>query len=777
MINRTRIQKRSHYRFVSFIMLSLLISLLIFPSLYFLTSLESKSGVNYTPFSANPRLNSQADTPTPLWFYNTGEAVYSVAISPDGQYIAAGTQDRVLLWNRNSSTPLWSFYTGDFVYAVTFSSDGNYIASAGGILDHPGDLYLWHRTSATPIWNFTGAGNFASVAISTDATYLTAGDRLSNELCFWKTDNTTPLWTYTATDGNWEDVALSADGMYLAACDGFFHDYVYLFNTSNSDPVWSYHCGADVWSVDITPDGEYITAASKDQKVYLWDQSSNNTLWNYTTNHEVGPVSISDDGAYIAAGSVDTNVYFFENPNSTPQWAYSTEGIIRPPQSVAISANGQFIAAGSADSAIYFFGRDNSTPRWNYSTSLGTIQSVALSDSGLYLVAGGDDQSIYVFETYDPSDEFDSPTLDVKWTWTNGGSNATYSLSDTPGTLAINCTCHSHKLESEGISAIPHIWQYAPNTDFNLTVKVNIPDANEKGVGIILYDSTSNTSWFSLSNYRDSIGSTVHFQRADGITTYNLGMWRISPNYLRIVKNSTLISIYYSFDGNNWTYLEQCICSSYFFDRMGLYGRSTYAGDFLAEIDYFRFNAQTTDTEGPFGSNYILFLIIILIIGATLVSTSSVFIISRRKARSWDESPSKGASKKGISPIAGMPFPKEDDPGYVVVGETVNLSEIMDQVHSLTISDPEKEEIIAELLSLPASERAHFLSMIIDKGSMDQIMLELSKLMKEIETLEKSQSWLDMRQKLNLAIELADTIGNQTLFNRFLTKLDELQSR
>ncbi|MDP6489928.1 MAG: WD40 repeat domain-containing protein, partial [Candidatus Poseidoniia archaeon] len=52
----------------------------------------------------------EADAKDPEWSYATGDTVYSVAISADGEYIAAGNAEgNVYLFDKGSNTPLWSF--------------------------------------------------------------------------------------------------------------------------------------------------------------------------------------------------------------------------------------------------------------------------------------------------------------------------------------------------------------------------------------------------------------------------------------------------------------------------------------------------------------------------------------------------------------------------------------------------------------------------------------------------------------------------------------------
>jgi len=104
-----------------------------------------------------------------IWSYTTGDGLYSVAISSDGQYIAAGGWDnKTYLFSKDSSTPLWNYTTGGWVRSVAISSDGQYIAVGSGTPFNDGNLYLFNKTSSTPLWIFTRTTTVYTVAISSD---------------------------------------------------------------------------------------------------------------------------------------------------------------------------------------------------------------------------------------------------------------------------------------------------------------------------------------------------------------------------------------------------------------------------------------------------------------------------------------------------------------------------------------------------------------------------------------------------------------------------------
>jgi WD40 repeat protein len=322
-----------------------------------------------------------AETYRLAWSYPTGGGVYSVSISSDGSYIAAGSYDgKVYLFSRSSSTPLWSYQTG----SCAISSDGNYIA-AGGL-----EVYLFSRSSSTPLWSYQTGDWVESVSISSDGSYIAAGG-WDNRVYLFSRSSSTPLWSYQ-TGNAVCSVSISSDGSYIAAGSGDHR--VYLFSRSSSTPLWSYQTGSWVGPVSISPDGNYIAAGS--DGVYLFSRSSG-LLWSYQTGYYVPSVSISSDGSYIAAGSFDNRVYLFSRSSSTPLWSYQTGSWV---ESVSISSDGSYIAAGSFDGEVYLFSRSSGL-LWSYPTG-SWVESVSISSDGSYVAAGNADNRVYLFSKNHP---------------------------------------------------------------------------------------------------------------------------------------------------------------------------------------------------------------------------------------------------------------------------------------------------------------------------------------------------------------------------------------
>ena len=331
----------------------------------------------------------QADVVEPSWSYSTTDNVYSVSISADGTYIAAGTRDDgICLFERNSSTPLWSNSTTGPVLGVAISADGRYIAAGG--YNH--NFYLFESNNSSPLWSYHTGNNVGDVAISADGEYIAVGPS-DNNIYLFQRNNSTPLWTYNMKSIV-TSVDISSDGAYIAA--GTKNGGIYLFQRNSSTPLWNYtqksedeYSGYPEISVAISADGEYIAAGSRYNKVYIFDKSSSTPQWNYTTGDEVLSVDISADGKYIAAGSREGQIYLFDKNSSTPHWNYTTGDQV---WSVAISTDGEYITAGSVYNSIYLFNNSKSTPLWSYTIMdegrQARISSVTIAADGRYVVAG-----------------------------------------------------------------------------------------------------------------------------------------------------------------------------------------------------------------------------------------------------------------------------------------------------------------------------------------------------------------------------------------------------
>ncbi len=311
------------------------------------------------------------------------EVVESVAFSPDGKYLATGSNDNIArLWSLQSH--LFVEFKKDNVYnveSVAFSPDGKYLAT--GSWSHT--AHLWDL-QGNLIAEFKGHKNdVESVAFSPDGKYLATGSN----------DKTARLWDlkgnllreFTGHKDDIESVAFSPDGKYLAT--GSSDKTARLWDLKgNLLREFTGH-GSGVQSVAFSPDGKYLATGSSDKTARLWDLKGN-LLREFTVHkNDVQSVAFSPDGKYLATGSWDKTARLWDlQGNLIVEFNGHRSAVV----SVAFSPDGKYLATGS---------NDNTARLWDLQGNIlaefkghkDDVKSVAFSPDGKYLATGSWDDT------------------------------------------------------------------------------------------------------------------------------------------------------------------------------------------------------------------------------------------------------------------------------------------------------------------------------------------------------------------------------------------------
>lgn len=389
----------------------------------------------------------------PMWNYTTGGAINSIAVSGDGKYVAAASQDgKFYLFNTSNlvNALIWTYNAPKGNYGtVSISEDGNYIAAEIGY-----SIYLFNKSSGTPLWTYNTTELTLDVVISSDGNYVVATTRIGDfpsvygTLYFFNTSvspTKTPMWNYTMQSAVPLSFAVSSDGNFTVVgsfSSQTFESDVYLFNksiTQNKMPVWKYQFGPTetVNEVAMNSNASYIVVAGGSGDVYYFKDINPNPILLTTLESRVNTIDISPNGRHIITGGVNES-YYFKN-----HWTYfhGTMGTdYEDVWYVSVSNNGFAIA--TENDKNYIITRqsreDGSFPLIWYSEISNTITDAKISRDGKYTVIGSSDFNLYLFNNTAPlsNNHFrlniisDSPDTDGNFSlyWEPSNTAKNYSI-------------------------------------------------------------------------------------------------------------------------------------------------------------------------------------------------------------------------------------------------------------------------------------------------------------------------------------------------------------
>ncbi|KAG9092136.1 hypothetical protein FRC06_000225 [Ceratobasidium sp. 370] len=247
--------------------------------------------------------------------------VNSIAYSPDGAYIASGSDDRtVRIWDAHTCQPMGQPPNGhtDNVQSVAYSPNGAYIASGSD----DGTVRIWDAHTGQPVGQplHGQRRSIESVAYSPDGAYFASG-ATDGTIQIWDAHTRQPVGRPRYAHSHWvRSVAYSPDGAYIAS--GSYDTTVRIWDAHTRRPVGQSLDGHTdpVWSVAYSPDGAYLASGSRDRTVRIWDAHTRQPVGQPLNGHTdyVNSVAYSPDSAYIASGSDDNTVRIWDAHTGHP---------------------------------------------------------------------------------------------------------------------------------------------------------------------------------------------------------------------------------------------------------------------------------------------------------------------------------------------------------------------------------------------------------------------------------------------------------------------------
>jgi hypothetical protein len=368
-----------------------------------------------------------------LW--NNSMAVNDVAVSKDGNYIAAVNNSGLYYFAYDNSTPKW-WYSGTTFLSVAISADGEYVVAGdnGGYLSYFNNSRATAGERSTPTWMSNGLGGQVergTLDMSDNGDYVVVGGTgvglyyfaeciarsNSGEDPTWST--VLPAWDVLAVD-------MSPDGKYVAAggTNSSFTGFVVFYANANTvpyptEPLWDSWSSISSHIIDlaVSDDGYSVVAIDvtmpeTPKTLYYWANATNlsgDPTPTWTRDWAFLCVDMSADGDEVIAGTsppLPCGLHFWVGARELSGYDVAENWTRREGEiiwDVAISDNGGMIAASASASdesnhTAYFYKSDG-----NLIAKFDLLQRsplVSMSGNGLITaVAGPGWDSLYVFKT------------------------------------------------------------------------------------------------------------------------------------------------------------------------------------------------------------------------------------------------------------------------------------------------------------------------------------------------------------------------------------------
>ncbi len=249
--------------------------------------------------------------------YFTRNSVNCLAFSPDGKTLALGCHD-VVLWEAATGKELATLKACSHgVYSLAYSPDGNWLVAGGNTLTEASSIKMWDtRTNKEAVkFKTTSQSHVHLVVFSPDGkTLATAGN--DDRVRLWEVATGKELAALGGNSGRKWAVAFSPDGKTLAASGGKYYSVVLLWDLATLKELKTLPVRQEEGvRLAFSPDGKtLVSVGNYREELRLWEVSTGKEFARYATYETFEVVVRSPDGKTIATACADSTIKLWDLP-------------------------------------------------------------------------------------------------------------------------------------------------------------------------------------------------------------------------------------------------------------------------------------------------------------------------------------------------------------------------------------------------------------------------------------------------------------------------------
>lgn len=297
--------------------------------------------------------------------------IYAVALTPDGQFAAAGRGNKVAIYHvptgelvaqladpalltiQHNGKPMYDAGSShrDFVHSLAFNSAGTMLASGSFR-----EVKMWTRPESVQRLNLVVSGGAAAAAIVSA-------------------------------------IAVSPDNKWIAAAAADHSIKLYQVADGQPAKVLTGHAGL-VSGMQFTADGTKLYSASHDKSVRLWNVADGAALGRVDLPAAVNGLALTVDAAKIVLACADNLIRVIAVPPPVPTFAATTA----PVPAIRVSPDKKLLALAEADGKITLIDLATGKPVRQLAGHTAAVTSLSFSGNSARLVSGSTDKVVRVWD-------------------------------------------------------------------------------------------------------------------------------------------------------------------------------------------------------------------------------------------------------------------------------------------------------------------------------------------------------------------------------------------